>query len=86
VPNERAGWDCGPAIQVVGVVVQTPGCGWVFEVRFEGDRVRRQSGYTAVFVDAQTLITRFERHGLPSIEEGDRLAATVRECIASGGP
>lgn len=87
LPNERAGWRCGPPIlDLPGAVVnQTPGAGWVFQVRFEGDRVRREVGRTALFVDARTRIDGFDRNGLPYIEEGDRLRATVRECTASGG-
>jgi Family of unknown function (DUF6281) len=84
-PNERAGWRCGAAIEgLIGTVVQRPGWGWVFGVRFEGDRVRRQYDRTAVFVDVQTTITGFDRRGLPHIEQGDRLEATVHECTASG--
>jgi hypothetical protein len=87
LPNERAGWRCGPPIpDLPGAVVnETPGAGWVFQVRFEGDRVRRDVGRTALFVDARTRITGFDRNGLPHIVEGDRLRATVLECTASGG-
>lgn len=83
-PNERAGWRCGPAIpDLVGTVTQTPGWGWIFGVRFQGDRVRRQYDRTAVFVDARTTIMGFDEFGLPRITEGDRIRATVRECTAS---
>jgi hypothetical protein len=85
-PNERAGWQCGAAIpDLAGTVVnETPGSGWIFQVRFEGDRVQRDNGRTALFVDAQTTITGFDEFGLPRIIEGDHLRATVRECTASG--
>jgi Family of unknown function (DUF6281) len=84
-PNERAGWHCGDAIPgLVGTVTHTPGWGWIFGVRFQGDRVRRQNDRTAVFVDARTSITGFDEFGLPRITEGNRLRATVRECTASG--
>jgi hypothetical protein len=82
-PNEQARWQCGAAIDLVGRVVnQTPGLGRTFNVRFEGDRVERQYGWTALFVDAYTTIRGFDRGGLPYIEEGDRLRATVRECTS----
>jgi hypothetical protein len=57
----------------------------VFGVRFEGDVVRRDVGRTSVFVDARTTIAGFEEFGLPRIQAGDRIRATVRECTASGG-
>ena len=63
---------------------ETPGWGWVFQVRFEDERIQRQDGRTALVVDAQTRITGFDQNGLPHIEEEDRLRATVRECTASG--
>jgi hypothetical protein len=87
LPNERAGWRCGPPIRDLpgAVVNETPGAGWVFQVRFEGDQVRRDLGRTPLFVDARTRITGFDRNGLPHIVEGDRLRATVLECTASGG-
>jgi hypothetical protein len=87
LPNERAGWQCGPPIRdLLGAVVnETPGAGWVFQVRFEGDQVRRDLDRTALFVDARTHISGFDRNGLPHIVEGDRLRATVLECTASGG-
>lgn len=84
-PNERAGWHCDDAIPgLVGTVTQTPGWGFIFGVRFDGDRVRRQYGRTAVFVDARTRIAGFDEFDLPRITEGDRIRATVRECTASG--
>jgi hypothetical protein len=85
-PNERAGaWQCGRPIEGLrGTVARTVGWGWVFAVRFEGERMRRQYGYTTVFVDARTTITGFDSHGLPHVEKGDRLEATVLECTASG--
>jgi hypothetical protein len=83
-PDERGGWDCRSPIDLVGTVDRTPGWGTVFADRFVGDRVRRQYGYTAVFVDARTEIEGFRRNGLPYIEAGDKLRASVRECTASG--
>ncbi len=83
-PDERAGWDCRSPIDLSGTVDRTPGWGAVFAVRFVGDRVRRQYGYTAVFVDARTQIEGFRRNGIPYIEAGDKLRASVRECTASG--
>lgn len=85
-PNEQTGWRCGTSIRdLVGTVVnETPGWGWVFQVRFESNRVRRQYGRTALSVDAHTTITGFDEFGLPRIEEEDHLRATVRECTASG--
>lgn len=86
-PNERTGWRCADAIHdLVGTVVnETPGWGSVFQVRFEGDSVRRQYGRTALFVDARTTISGFDEFGLPRVVENDRIRATVRECTASGG-
>jgi hypothetical protein len=79
------GWRCGAAIPgLLGTVTGTPGWGSVFGVRFVGDRVRVDSGRTAVFVDARTRITGFDEYGLPRIAESDRIRATVRECTASG--
>jgi hypothetical protein len=65
-------------------VNETPGWGWFFQVRFEDERIKRDVGRTALFVDAQTNITGFDRDGLPHIVKGDRFRATVRECTASG--
>ena len=86
-PNERAGWRCeAPIPDLLGTVVnETPGWGWVFQVRFEDERIKREVGRTALFVDAQTSITGFDRDGLPHIVKGDRFRAIVRECTASGG-
>jgi hypothetical protein len=83
-PDERAGWECGPPIELSGTVDRTPRCGTVLAVRFAGDRVRRQYGYTGVFVDAGTEIDGFRRNGIPYIESGDKLRASVWECTASG--
>ena len=85
-PSERAGgWRCGnPISDLPGEVVYAPGFGSVFAVRFQGDRVRRQYDSTAVAVDAKTTVSGFDEYGLPHIEEGDTLHATVRECTASG--
>jgi hypothetical protein len=84
-PSERsAPWSCGdPIPDLPGTVVHEPGSG-VFAVRFQGDRVRRQYGYTAVAIDAKTTVTGFDEYGLPHIRKGDTLRATVRECTASG--
>jgi Family of unknown function (DUF6281) len=79
-PNELAGWRCDASIALVGDVEQTPGFGLVFEVLFEGGEVERQHGFTALFVDVGTVIRGFDLHGLPHIEGGDRIRATVREC------
>ena len=82
-PNERRGWRCDePIAGVVGTATLTPGWGWVFAVRFEGDQVRRHQGRTVLFVDVQTTITGFDEYGLPRIVEGDRIRATVRECTS----
>lgn len=85
-PDERAGgWNCGPQIpDLTGAVTLTPGLGHVFGVRFEGERVRMDEGRTSLVVDARTTISGFGEFGLPRIEEGDRIRATVRECTASG--
>jgi hypothetical protein len=83
-PNERLGSRCEAPVELAGTVVRTPTWGGVFAVRFAGDLVRRQFGYTAVFVDAQTRIVGLDRNGLPYVDAGDRLQARVRECTASG--
>jgi hypothetical protein len=83
-PDERAGWRCGSPLDLSGTAVRTPGWGTIFAVRFAGDQVRRQYGYTAVFVDARSRIAGFDRKGIPYIEAGDKLRASVRECTASG--
>jgi hypothetical protein len=89
LPNERrgGGWECGPPIPDLpgAVVSHTPGGGLLFQVRFDDDQALRHGGRTALYLDAQTRITGFDRNGLPHIMKGDRLRATVLECTASGG-
>jgi len=79
-PNARSGWHCAqdPIAGLVGTVTQAGGS--EVGIRFEGDRVQRQYGYTEVEIDAQTSVKGFDEYGLPHIVEGDHLRATVREC------
>jgi hypothetical protein len=79
-PNERVGWVCGAPITLTGTVVNPPSFGGLFSVRFKGEEVRRQDGWTAVSVDTRTRVIGFDRNGLPYLEEGDRIEAAAREC------
>lgn len=80
-PNGRSGWHCAddPIAGLIGTVTQAGGGGGL-GVRFEGDRVQRQYGYTNVEVDARTSVSGFDEYGTPHIVEGDHLRADVREC------
>lgn len=85
-PSERrGGWHCGePIPDLTGRVTVSPAGGGFLGVRFEGDRVRRDVGFTDVQIVAQTKVTGFDEYGLPHIVEGDALHATAHECTASG--
>jgi hypothetical protein len=75
------GWHCAhdPIAGLVGTVTQASSYNEV-GVRFQGDRVQRQYGYTEVEVDAQTSVTGFDDYGIPHIVEGDHLRADLRVC------
>jgi hypothetical protein len=92
-PNERAGWRCeAPIPDVLGAVVnETPGWGWVFQVRFEDERIERDAGRTALIVDAQTQHHRL-RQGWASTYRGGRSAPghsarmhRLRRAVQGGG-
>jgi Family of unknown function (DUF6281) len=85
-PTERAGaWHCGePITNLAATVTNTSGLGNGFGARFEADLVRRDSGFTFVWVDARKTVTGLDEYGLPHVAVGDRIRATVRECTASG--
>jgi hypothetical protein len=84
-PNEReGGWRCAkPIPDLLGEVVDVVAGTTPSRVRFEGELLRRDVG--RLYIDARTTISGFDEFGLPRIQLGDRIRATVRECTGWGG-
>ena len=82
-PDAEAGFLCGPERTVRARAVTTPSVGYL-QVSAEEDRVQdfllREDVEGIVTLDSDTVVTGFERDGIPFVQAGDRFTLTLREC------
>lgn len=87
-PDEHAGFRCGEPRLLRARVEAAPALGRVFRVEgmnAEAESLLERYDDGAVFVDAATAVSGFDREGIPFVEEGVELSLTLRECKGSGG-
>lgn len=84
-PNAEAGFRCQPPRAIRARALTTPAFDVIpLEVEAEDEEVQafllREDVDGIVTVDASTVVTGFERDGIPFIQAGDEFSLALREC------